>query len=52
QVYTRKLRNPDFEGTAQLPDGLSVAQSLERLAEELQGSGIMVKLGEFYPPLD
>ena len=52
QVYTRKLRNPDFEGTAQLPDGLSVAQSLERLAEELQGSGIEVKLGEFYPPLD
>jgi L-ascorbate metabolism protein UlaG (beta-lactamase superfamily) len=51
QDYARRALTPDYAGS-ELPGGLSVEQSLERLIEELDGSGIDVRLGEFYPPLD
>jgi len=51
QGYARRVITPDYTGPG-LPDGLSVEQSLQRLVEELEGSGIEVRLGGFYPPLD
>lgn len=51
QDYARRALTPDYIGPG-LPGGLSVEQTLQRLAEELQGTGIALRLGEFYPPLN
>lgn len=50
QDYARRALNPAYEGTA-LPGGISVAESLDLFEEELEGSGIEVRRGDFYPPL-
>jgi hypothetical protein len=42
--------NPAYEGTI-LPGGISVAESLNLFEEELEESGIEVRRGDFYPPL-
>ena len=52
QDYARRAQQPDYVGTGSLPDGLTVAESLGRFAEALDGSGIEFRRGEFYPPLD
>ncbi len=52
QDYARRAQQPDYVGTGSLPDGLTVAESLDRFAEALDGSGIEFRRGEFYPPLD
>lgn len=51
QDYARRALQPDYGGEA-LPEGLTVAQTLLRLREELQGSAIELRIGDFYPPLD
>ncbi len=51
QDYARRVISPDYVGSG-LPGGLSVEQSLIRFTEELEGSGIEVRIGNFYPPLD
>jgi len=51
QDYARRALNPDYPG-APLPENLTIAQTLERLVRELEGSGIEVRFGDFYPPLD
>ena len=51
QDYARRALQPDYVGPG-LPDNLTVDQSLERFKEALQGSGIEVRLADFYPPLD
>jgi len=51
QDYARRALNPDYQG-AGLPGGLTVADTLRVLQEELAGSGIEVRVGNFYPPLD
>jgi len=50
QDYARRALQPDYMGPG-LPDGLSVEQTLQRLQDELQGSGIELRFGNFYPPL-
>ena len=50
QDYARRALNPAYEGTA-LPGGISVAESLDLFEEELEGSGIELRRGDFYPPL-
>lgn len=51
QDYARRALTPDYVGP-ELPEGLSVEQTLQRFQELLQGSGIEVRFGDFYPPLD
>jgi L-ascorbate metabolism protein UlaG (beta-lactamase superfamily) len=51
QDYARRALNPAYQGPG-LPGSLTVEQTLQRLVTELQGSGIEVRLGDFYPPLD
>ncbi|PCH61029.1 MAG: metal-dependent hydrolase [SAR86 cluster bacterium] len=51
QDYARRALNPDYADT-ELPGGISIAQSLDLFDEEMQGSGIEVRRGDFYPPLD
>ena len=48
QDWVRRLNNPDYAGS-DLPDGLSVAESLDRFASELEGSGIEFVREEWYP---
>jgi len=50
QDYARRALNPAYEGTI-LPGGISVAESLNLFEEELEESGIEVRRGDFYPPL-
>ena len=52
QSYARRAQNPNATTNALLPDNLTVPQSLERLVQALAGSGIEVRYGGFYPPLD
>ena len=52
QDYARRALQPDYVGSVSLPDGLTVAESLDRFSDELEGSGIEFRRGEFYPPLD
>ncbi len=51
QDYARRARTPDYPG-ATLPGGISIAESLELFAQRLSGSGIEIRTGNFYPPLD
>jgi hypothetical protein len=51
QDYARRALQPDYVGPP-LPEGLTVAQSLQRLESALQGSDIELRLGDFYPALD
>lgn len=51
QDYARRALQPSYPGEP-LPEGLTVAQTLERLERALQGSGIELRVGHFYPPLD
>jgi L-ascorbate metabolism protein UlaG (beta-lactamase superfamily) len=51
QDYARRALQPDYIGPG-LPDNLTVDQTLERFAQALDGSGIEVRLANFYPPLD
>lgn len=51
QDYARRALQPDYIGPG-LPEDLTVAQTLQRLQEELQDSGIELRLGNFYPPLN
>ncbi|MFM1895900.1 MAG: hypothetical protein RLZZ385_974, partial [Pseudomonadota bacterium] len=51
QDYARRALQPAYVGPA-LPDNLTVPQSLDRFEELLAGSGIEVRRGDFYPPLD
>lgn len=51
QDYARRALQPDYVGPG-LPEGLTVAESLDRFSDELEGSGIEFRRGEFYPPLD
>ncbi len=48
QGYARRQADPDYEAPL-LPGDLTVAQSLERFAAELQGSGIEYRRGDWYP---
>lgn len=48
QDWVRRLNNPDYEGS-ELPGGITVAESLDLFAEELQGSGIQFVRGDWYP---
>lgn len=48
QGYARRLQDPAFSGPA-LPGGLSVAESLDRFAEALSGSGIDFRRRDWYP---
>ena len=50
QGYARRAYNPNYEGP-ELPKGRSVAESLTALENELRGSNIEVRFGDFYPPL-
>ena len=52
QDYARRAQQPDYIGSGSLPDGLTVAESLDQFAEALDGSGIEFRIGEFYPPPD
>lgn len=51
QDYARRALRPDYVGPG-LPEGLTVPQTLDRLSEALQGSGIEVRIADFYPPLN
>ena len=51
QGYARRALQPDYSDP-ELPDNLTVDQTLARFTEALQGSGIEVRLANFYPPLD
>ena len=48
QDWARLLANPDGS-PSELPGGLSVAESLDRFEEELAGSGIEYRRGNWYP---
>lgn len=50
QGYARRAANPD--ATAGAPDGgMTIAASLDLFEREMEGSGIEVRRGAFYPPL-
>ena len=50
QGYARQAANPDAEaGTP--ASGMAIEESLEEFEQELAGSGIEVRRGDFYPPL-
>lgn len=51
QDYARRALNPAYPGEP-LPEGLTVPQTLERFEAALNGSGIEVRRGNFYPPLN
>lgn len=51
QDYARRALNPAYPGEP-LPEDLTVAETLERFETAMQGSGIEVRRGNFYPPLD
>ncbi|MCB1672374.1 MAG: MBL fold metallo-hydrolase [Gammaproteobacteria bacterium] len=51
QDYARRALNPDYVAPG-LPGGVTVDQTLQWLAAELDGSGIELRIGNFYPPLD
>ena len=48
QDWVRRLNNPDYGGS-ELPGGITVAESLDLFAKELQGSGIQFVRGGWYP---
>ncbi len=48
QDYVRRLSQPDYVGSP-LPDNLTVAQTLEKLRQDLQSSAIELRIGNFYP---
>lgn len=50
QGYARRAANPDAPAGA--PDGgMTIAESLDLFEREMEGSGIEVRRGDFYPPL-
>ena len=51
QDYARRVVDPDYAGS-ELPGGISVDESLDLFEAALQGSGIEVRRGNFYPPLN
>ena len=51
QDYARRAVTPDYEGS-ELPGGISVDESLDLFEAALEGSGIEVRRGNWYPPLD
>jgi L-ascorbate metabolism protein UlaG (beta-lactamase superfamily) len=51
QTYAARITNPRAVAQS-LPDGLSVAQSLDRFATALAGSGIEFRRGNWYPARD
>lgn len=51
QDYARRAYNPTYEGPG-LPMGRSVPESLAALENELKGTDIEVRIGDFYPPLN
>jgi L-ascorbate metabolism protein UlaG (beta-lactamase superfamily) len=51
QNYARRAVRPDYP-TAILDSGLTVEQSLDLFEELMADSGIEVRRGDFYPPLD
>ncbi|MSR10477.1 MAG: MBL fold metallo-hydrolase [Gammaproteobacteria bacterium] len=51
QDYARRALQPDYIGP-ELPEGLTVEQSITRLQQELAGSAIELRMGNFYPPLN
>ena len=51
QDWARRAVTPDYAG-AELPGGISIAQSLDLFEQELSGSGIEVRRGDWYPTLD
>ncbi len=48
QDWSRRLANPDIEGR-ELPNGLTVAQTLDAFEAALAGSGIEFRRGNWYP---
>lgn len=48
QDYVRRLSQPDYVG-APLPGNLTVAQTMEKLRQELQTSSIELRTDNFYP---
>jgi len=48
QDYVRRLSQPDYVGSP-LPGNLTVAQTLEKLRQDLQSSAIELRIGNFYP---
>ena len=50
QGYARRVANPDAPAIT-LAGGMTIAESLARFERELDGSGIEVRRGDFYPPL-
>lgn len=51
QDYARRAVTPDYAGS-ELPGGISVEESLDLFEAALEGSGIEVRRGNWYPPLD
>lgn len=51
QDYARRAVTPDYAG-AELPGGISVDESLDLFEAALEGSGIEVRRGDWYPPLN
>ncbi len=50
QGYARRAANPDAEAVS-LAGGMTIAESLDLFEREMEGSGIEVRRGDFYPPL-
>ncbi len=48
QDWVRRLANPDFGGST-LPSGLSIPETLDAFENELAGSGIEFRRGNWYP---
>lgn len=51
QGWARRLSDPDSTGP-ELPGGITVDDSLLLFNQELEGSGIEVRMGNWYPSLD
>lgn len=51
QDYARRALQPDYAGEP-LPENLSVAETLQRLRQEMSSSAIELRIGNFYPPLN
>jgi len=51
QTYARRAYDREYEGFS-LPGGRTVDETLVELEQNLVGSGIEIRIGNFYPPLD
>lgn len=48
QDWVRRLANPDYPGS-ELPEGITVEESLDHFAEHLLGTGIEYRRADWYP---